>query len=321
MVYIIATKLTVYIFNLSSPSTSSPPASNIQRSGAPPAPKSNLRTPHLQTLDAPIGVYERPWVVRDIILARRGGRAKPTTVSALFRGKKKEVRGRYSPSGISPHGASPIATEGIINHYPMALELFIDVAISLEQRGRHPPVCWLRVSVERIVRDTPAREEPDLDEPRRPLHGVHAAFHRVELFPVGIRARVLGTAALVRVLPRRIDVAVTSDWERELPLPIDSAAVVSVQRHYVPRLLVHAFDDVDLAAVWPVVAECPTVRSVSTRIKGRERGGGGGRGYNAGHVPQIPPGMWETSSKNRPRWNLALLSSRTLERPDGATFV
>ena len=58
-------------------------------------------------------------------------------------------------------------------------------------------------------------------------------------------------------------------------MPVDAAAVASVQRHQILRAPVHAFDDVDLAFVWPfAVSERPTVRFVTIRIEGREREGG-----------------------------------------------
>jgi hypothetical protein len=175
--------------------------------------------------------------------------------------KKKKKEGRSSPSRRPPHVAGPVTAEGDVEDNLVVLKLIVDVAVALEHRRGRSPVGGFRVVPQHIRGDLLACEPPDLDEIRVPLHSVNAAAAGVAVEPVAVRvARVVvdGAAGVVG-LSRRVDVAVVRLGDGAVALPVDAAAIGSVQRHVVVRLLVHAFDDVDLAVVGPVVSKSPAM--------------------------------------------------------------
>lgn len=77
----------------------------------------------------------------------------------------------------------------------------------------------------------------------------------------------------------------------------DGAASGGVKGHCVGGLIVDAFNDVNFAASRPVGADHPAAHALAQSFLLRTSG----ITYNAGQVPQIPPGMWARSRTTKAR--------------------
>lgn len=139
---------------------------------------------------------------------------------------------------LCPHGAGPVAAECSIKHDIIVHEMGIDIAAraAYEAAGGRAPVTWIGVGGVEISRCAAAGKGPDAD-----LGG--GPFHRVDGAVGGAVCASLERAALIAL-------AIATGKR---------AAGARVHGHLVLGLTVDAFDDVDLAAVWPVGACHPTL--------------------------------------------------------------
>lgn len=92
-----------------------------------------------------------------------------------------------------------------------------------------------------------------------------------------------------------------------------------MKRHLIVAAKVDILDDVNFPVGWPVSSSSPTVMNVS--IKGPPPRKERLFTYNAGHVPQMPPGMCVMSAMKSPCVYFFRLSIRTLARPSGETVL
>lgn len=175
--------------------------------------------------------------------------------------------------------------------------MVVNVAAALELRQRSSPTGRVGLLALDVAGNLASREEVDADGGRVPQSGVNAASVGVEAAAVcsGVTGQDL-TASIGR-LAGRVDVAVGSGHgSGEGAVVANGATAVGVQGHVVRALVVDALDDVDLATVGPVGSDGPADTFISLCFDYPDVG----RTYNAGHVPQIPPGICAMSAIIRP---------------------
>ena len=154
---------------------------------------------------------------------------------------------------LRPRLAGPIAAQGGIEDDLHILEMRIDITVaSIARHGGAPRTrIWRRSRVLQVSRDGTAGPEPDGDCLRRDLGRDNATSLRVEGGAEALGRWVADPTTHVLALGRVVDVAV---WGIEMACEargLDAASRVRVQRHAIVRLIVHAFDDVDLAVDGP----------------------------------------------------------------------
>lgn len=136
----------------------------------------------------------------------------------------------------------------------MLSHMFVDIARAEEVRHRSSKVLsWIRRPTADTFRDLIAGKEPNSNRARGPFHSVHSTTSTIEAFTVRVRPAVLHATPSVA----RTNAAIISDQRSGPALTSNRAIVTCVQTRKVSRGSVGAFNDVDLAAVWPVRAESP----------------------------------------------------------------
>lgn len=137
----------------------------------------------------------------------------------------------------------------------------VDITVTREFSRRRTPRGRVRATSQDVRGGTAVREEPDVDAVALPLGGIDPAIGLVESTAVGLVAGTGNGTAGVGCLVRRFNVTVARVEMAAEAGVVDRAAGAGVQGHLVGCLLVHAFDDVDLAVVRPVRAEHPAVNN------------------------------------------------------------
>lgn len=154
------------------------------------------------------------------------------------------------------------ATFNTYNNNVVVLEVRVDVAPGAASKLRDRCSKAGRVNAgrrrnrQRVGDGAVAREEPDTDGTRGPLHGIHTAATSIE-----VRAKVVGRDRLLRA-PGAAAASATVGRCQHLGAGYlralgHGAALVGVEGDLVGRLRVDALDDVDLARARPVRAEAP----------------------------------------------------------------
>lgn len=129
--------------------------------------------------------------------------------------------------------------------------MIVDVAIrsTLKRSGRVPPRGWVRICTSSAVGNVVTAEKPDIDGGASPFHSIYTAFGSIETISIG------GWTALL-----------DSTTSMSLAIFVDhGAASTRVQRHCVGRLVVDAFDDVDLTVTRPIGSGHPESRPDTAR--------------------------------------------------------
>ena len=135
--------------------------------------------------------------------------------------------------------------------------MLVHVEVALEQRVRDAPCGAAGVGLARadVAGDGATREEPDLDELRRPLGRVDASVGGIEPRPKREVGDVGDLTPGVGRLVRRIDVAIWGhQFAREISIGHvgDGYSCVGMEGHFVGGSIgVHSFDDIDFPASRP----------------------------------------------------------------------
>jgi hypothetical protein len=120
---------------------------------------------------------------------------------------------------------------------------------------RHAPCRWIWSAGLDICRDERSRKEVDLDCGGCPLHGINPATRSVE--SRAIAQRVCGCEAASCVAGAGCG---GENRGGEGSAALKNTTFGCVERDGIRCLQVHAFDDVDLARIWPVGAKSPECR-------------------------------------------------------------
>lgn len=196
--------------------------------------------------------------------SERVDRPEHVVEGVLVGGDKVLARGR--PAGaarLAPQLARPVAAEGGVEDDVEVVEVRVDLERAAELGAGEAPcrVGGVGGAGDDVGGDcggvliivvVAAGEKPDLDGGRGPLGRKDAAAVLVEVFPVRGRVAVLDQAAGVLVLIWSVDIAVGSDQVTAVGLFLRQFHSRSgVKGHPVAGLLVHPFEDVDLASGRP----------------------------------------------------------------------
>lgn len=188
---------------------------------------------HLDGIDLPVRISKRTRILPNII----------------------HTASRLSSTSSTPHTPRPTPTKRRIKHNILILKAIINRAstASIERYDRGSPIPCDRCTGSDIGGNGGAREEPDVDSGRFPLHGVNAAADGVEGVAVG-SGGCDTTAIVARV---GVTVGLQEGGGGLGAGGVDSAAGAGVQSHLVGAGEVYAFEDVDFAGAGPVGSEEP----------------------------------------------------------------
>ena len=177
---------------------------------------------------------------------------------------------------------------GLGTHNLLVLKVSVNVAGALKLGQRSSPPGWIGVLALDVTWNLASREEVDADGGRVPQSGVNTASIGVEAVTVGVGLTGGYLTPGIVPLTGRVAVAVRSGYRSGEGAVIgDGAPGVGVQGHVVRALLVDALDDINLATIGPVGSDHPADTFVSLCVGAVNVA----RTYNAGHVPQIEPGI------------------------------
>lgn len=187
---------------------------------------------HTDIIQIPILLGKRSRILRDKAIAALG------TILAS----------RHGAAVSLIHCTGPVAAEGSVEDDAHVVEHGVDGAGALEEGGRGAEICCgVGVAGADGVGDCRAGEEPYFDGRGGPVHGVDAAALGVEARAVACCARVRGGAAC-RAEGHGAVVGLESGG---LAGARDGAAGFGVRRDQIGADVVDAFEDVELARLWP----------------------------------------------------------------------
>jgi len=144
----------------------------------------------------------------------------------------------------------------------------VDVAIALELCHWFLPCCGSRVASCNVGRGCSPWKEPNVDVGARPFGSNDSAANGIELVAVGLCVLVLNVTAGVGTLAWSNDIAISGAKNAgEATVVYNGTAIRCMQCHSIMGAVIDAFNDVDLAFVWPIGADEPANNIVSLIVQ------------------------------------------------------
>jgi hypothetical protein len=155
--------------------------------------------------------------------------------------------------------ARPLSTERSVEDDLLLLECILDIAGTGELGSRLTPAAGVWAVTEDVFRDGVAGEEVNADGVGGPLSCIYTTTAFVQACTVALSRWMFDGASRVLRLVLGSDITVSCNHRaRELGSVFANLATrTCVEGHAVVCLIVHAFDDVNLAILWPVGTSGP----------------------------------------------------------------